>query len=204
MNSFEKLTELFKKFPGIGPRQAKRFVYFLLTRNKFYIDELLDLIKKVRQETSTCESCYRLFTHNGSKAKLCSICQKPDRSSEILMVVSRDIDLENIEKAGGYEGKYFVLGGTIPILEKEPEKKIKINKLIKKVENDAKIIKEIIIAMNTNTEGENTADYLREKLNPLKEKCGFKLVTLGRGLATGVEIEYTDPETLINALKNRS
>ncbi|HEY4489826.1 MAG TPA: toprim domain-containing protein [Candidatus Paceibacterota bacterium] len=203
MNNFEKLTELFKKFPGIGPRQAQRFVYFLLTRNKSYIDELQNLIKEVRKETSICKNCFRYFSHNGSKMPTCNICSNEGRESATIMIVSRDIDLENLEKAGNFKGKYFCLGGTLPILEKEPEKKIRINELLKKVETEGSQIKEIIIAMNTTMEGENTEDYLREQLNLAIEKFGFKITTLGKGLSTGAELEYADPETLQSALKNR-
>lgn len=202
MNSLEKLEELFRKFPGIGPRQAKRFVYFLLTRNSSYIKELVALIEEIKKDTSVCTSCFRYFERRGKEAT-CSICSNPNRDSSLLMVVSRDVDLENMEKAGEFNGLYFIIGGSLPILEKEPEKRIRINELLKIVGKRKNDLKEIIIAMNTNTEGENTADYLQEKLAPLKES-GIKISTLGRGLATGAELEYADPETLRSAFKNRS
>ena len=122
------------------------------------------------------------------------------------MVVSNDIDLENIEKSGSFSGKYFVLGGTVPILDKSPRRKIRIDKLIAQVEKLAKKeeLKEIILAMNFNPEGENTALFLKKELSPTIEKYNLKISSLGKGLSLGTELEYSDPETLKNAFENRS
>jgi recombination protein RecR len=119
------------------------------------------------------------------------------------MIVSRDVDCENIERASAYKGKYFILGGVVPILEEEPEKKVKIVELIQRIEKDSNIIKEIVLALNANPEGENTADYVLEKIENLATSHSIKISTLGRGLATGNELEYTDSETLKSAFKNR-
>ena len=115
------------------------------------------------------------------------------------MVVPRDIDFEAVERSGSYKGYYFILGGIVPILEKEPEKRIRIKNLESRIKND-KNIKEIILAMNANIDGENTAEFI-------KQRCqGFSLVfsTLGRGLSTGAELEYADSETLKNAFLHRT
>ncbi len=121
------------------------------------------------------------------------------------MVVPRDIDLENIERTGAYSGKYFVLGGTVPILEKEPEKRIRQKELLGTVSERIKSVKlkEIILAMNLNPEGENTVDYIKKLLASFTLKPKIRISTLGRGLSTGTELEYSDTETLKNALKNR-
>lgn len=205
MNNLQKLARLFSEFPGIGPRQSKRFVYFLLTRNNGYIEELLSLVKTLKRETVVCTACFRYFPKNIGLSHLCPICSDTERNSEMVMVVSRDIDFENIEKTDSYAGKYFILGGTVPILEKEPESKVRVSDLLKRVEKqgEAKTLKEIILAMNANPEGENTADYVREMIEPLAKKFKIKVSTLGRGLATGAELEYSDSETIKNALKNR-
>jgi len=202
--TIEKLTELFTKFPGIGPRQARRFVYYLLTRHNGFIEELVKHLLDLKKEIHQCEKCQRYFSKDREQ-KLCSICRDQNRESSILLVVSRDIDLENIEKAKTYSGQYFVLGGSVPILEKEPEKKIRLTKLKALVLEHTKSapLAEIILAMNANPEGENTADYLKEALSPLAEKHKFKISLLGRGLSTGTELEYSDQETIRNALKNR-
>lgn len=204
MNTLQKLTSLFSDFPGIGPRQAKRFVYFLLTRNQSYLNEVSDLITKIKKEIQTCESCFRFFFKNHSGSGVCDICSAKNRDLSILTVVSRDVDLENFEKTGAYNGKYFVLGGSVPILEALPENKIRIKELINAIEmrvNDG--LKEIVLAVNANPEGENTGDYIKKMLAPLVSKHGLKISMLGRGLSTGTELEYSDAETLKNALQNR-
>jgi len=121
----------------------------------------------------------------------------------MLMIVPRDVDLEAVEKSGSYNGYYFVLGGVVPILDKEPEKKIRISKLETRIKKD-KNIKEIILAMNANNDGENTADFLREKLSTAVQGVALDISILGRGLSTGAELEYADPETLKNAFLHRT
>lgn len=199
MNSIDRLTELFKSFPGIGPRQAKRFVYYLLSRNGSYSDELTRAIQNLKAEIAQCSSCLKFFVKTQHEAKSCSICSDESRDSSQLCIVPRDIDLEAIEKSGSYKGYYFVLGGVVPILEKEPEKKIRIEELEARVKKDTNI-KEIILAMNANQDGEHTAEYLREKF----KNTSIVFSELGRGLSTGIELEYADPETLKNAFLHRT
>ncbi len=205
LNTIQKLEKLFKDFPGIGPRQAKRFVYFLLTRNEEFTSEFVRLISELKHEATVCSSCFRYFSKSNplSNQTLCSTCSDTERDATLLMIVSRDVDYENIERTSAYKGKYFILGGVVPILEQEPEKRIKITKLIERINNDSSTIQEIILALNANPEGENTADYIREKISDLASSHNIKISTLGRGLATGNELEYTDSETLRSAFKNR-
>jgi len=133
------------------------------------------------------------------------------------MIVSNDVDFENIEKTKFYNGYYFILGGSVPILEKNPDKKIRQIELLEEVDKKIKKgLSEIIIALNYNPEGENTLSYLKELLKPytpeqnpashkaMQGKVGtLKISTLGRGLSTGTELEYSDGDTIKNALKNR-
>jgi len=121
------------------------------------------------------------------------------------MIVSRDVDFENMEKTGAYDGRYFILGGSVPILEKEPEKRIRIFELLKTIEKKSAggTLKEIIVAMSANPEGENTGDYIKEKTYDFVTAHNITISLLGRGLSTGAELEYADGDTLKNALKNR-
>lgn len=199
MNSIDKLTEIFSKFPGIGPRQAKRFVYFLLTRNGDYTNELVKAVDNLKKEIVQCGKCMRFYAKDGSTSPLCSICIDEDRDHSMLMIVPRDIDLEAVERSGSYNGYYFVLGGVVPILEKEPEKKIRIKELESRIKK-GKDIKEIILAMNANIDGENTAEFIKQKFKEPR----FTFSALGRGLSTGAELEYADPETLKNAFLHRT
>ncbi|MDO8729179.1 MAG: toprim domain-containing protein [bacterium] len=199
MNSIDKLSEIFARFPGIGPRQSKRFVYFLLSRNGDYISELVKAIQSIKKEIIQCVKCMRYYSKNGHESKICSICIDDSRDNSMLMIVPRDIDFEAVERSGSYKGYYFILGGVVPILEKEPERRIRIKELEVRIGKD-KNIKEIILAMNANLDGENTAEFIKQKYQ------GLPLIfsTLGRGLSTGVELEYADPETLKNAFLHRT
>lgn len=206
MDSIDKLTEIFKSFPGIGPRQAKRFVYFLLTKNKSYIREFTDSVEGLQKEIQICQECYRYFTKSKQITPLCNICGGKNRDLDSLMIVARDIDLENIEKSHSFNGKYFVLSGTVPILDKNPENRIRLKELLSTVESRAKNngLKEIILGFNLNPEGEYTADFIIQRLAPIITKYNLKISHLGRGLSTGTELEYSDADTIKNALKNRS
>ena len=208
MNSIEKLTEIFARFPGIGPRQAKRFVYFILSKNSDYAGELARAVQNLKKEIIQCDQCMRFFVNsNSSRTKVCSICADETRDKSMLMVVPRDIDFESVEKSGSYNGYYFILGGVVPILEKEPEKRIRSKELGVRIKNGLKNgLKEIILAMNANLDGENTVQYLKEKLIKLTNLPTYQLVitVLGRGLSTGAELEYADPETLKNAFLHRT
>lgn len=210
MDNTQRLIELFKEFPGIGPRQAKRFVYFLLNRNPSYANDLAKLITEVRSTVHSCDTCFRFYM-NGSGSS-CPICRDESRDSKTLMIVSHDVDFENIERTKFYNGYYFILGGTVPILEKNPEKRIRQKELLESIKKkmgstsspQAKGgLREIILALNYNPEGENTLSYLTDLLSRGILDRGVKISTLGRGLSTGTELEYSDSDTIKNALKNR-
>lgn len=192
------------RFPGIGPRQAKRFVYYLLTRDPSHLDELTRLIQELKREVHHCARCLRFFT--GKERTLCETCADKNRDASMLMVVEKDVDFENVERSKNFDGLYFILGGSVPVLEKEPEKRIRSRELISRVEEDTKAgsLKELILALGATSEGDNTERYIIEMLTPLKEKYPFKISHLGRGLSTGTELEYSDSDTIRNALKNRS
>jgi recombination protein RecR len=185
----DKLIEYFLKFPGIGPRQAKRFAYFLAGQDKNFTDNLSRIILEVKEQVKQCPDCFRFF--EGEK---CAICQGLNRDKNVLMIVEKDADLENIERAGIYNGRYFVLGGVMPL--NGGENNLRFKELFDKAKN----YKEIILALSANVEGENTGRYIEKILEPLK----IKISKLGRGLSTGAELEYSDSETIKNALNNRS
>lgn len=202
-NSFERLTELFQRFPGIGPRQARRFVFHLLTEDRRNVDELSKLVGVVKDVMSECQQCFRFFTPNGEGA-FCSICSDNERDPSLLMVLERDADIQPLEKSGKYDGYYFVLGGTIPLLSGEETKKLRGGALKAIVEKRiANGLKEVILGFSVNPDGENTSRYVESLLAPWVQKEVLKVSVLGRGLSTGSELEYADPETLKNALHNR-
>ena len=206
MNTIQKLAELFSQFPGIGPRQSKRFVYFLLTRDEHFRGELARLLAALKEEVAVCDACCRFFTRRrNAQTAQCALCASPERQQSVLMVVEKDVDLEAIEKSGVYKGLYFVLGGRVPILEKNPDERIRAKKLLELVEQRAQknVLKEVILALSLTSEGENTIEYLEKLLTPFGQKYALKISTLGRGLSTGTELEYSDKDTIKNALESR-
>lgn len=201
MKGIEKLAQHFQAFPGIGPRQARRFVYFLLRQDKTTVKEIADLIAKLQDKIAECTMCHRLFEADGY-AEVCDICGSQNRDISLLMVVEKDADLETFEKSGIYKGRYFVLGGTLPLLETTPVK-LRTDALKRYAQEHGNALEEIILATGAHPEGELTADHVRSLLDDIARQYGIKMTLLGRGLSTGTELEYSDKETLRNALLNR-
>jgi recombination protein RecR len=201
MNVIDSLIEIFRKFPGVGPRQAERFVYYLLRQEKSELERISSLLPILGEQINKCDKCQRFFLSEHSE-DICNICSNKNRDDSVLMIIARDVDLQSIEKSGVYNGGYFVLGGTVPILEKEPEKKIRLRKLLQILEANGEI-KEIILALNANPEGENTTETVKKWIKDYTDKNNIKITVLGRGLSTGTELEYSDKETIKNALDGR-
>src|SRR6185503_13514725 len=203
MNPIEKLAEVFEAFPGIGPRQARRFVQFLLTEKASFRSELANMIRDLGSHTAQCSECFRWYVKSGTDTKKCTICANPSRDQSILFVVEKDADIPNVERSG-FKGEYFVLGGIIPLAAEYPEKHIRIEKLLGRIERDQKLLKEVILGLSATKESDHTRLILMEKLHPLTQENGITLSSLGRGLSTGSELEYADPETIEYALRARN
>jgi recombination protein RecR len=205
MSSIEELAQLFRKFPGIGERQAKRFVYFLLKSRPEYVHTLLEEIKNTRNNTKVCQESYQFFVADNQSSTISFIARDPSRDKTKLLIVEKDTDLQNIEKMRVYNGNYFVLGGSLPYLAENPEQIIRINELKAIVEMKIKrdFLAEITFALSATPQGEYTEEYIRTTLKEIVENNNLKLSHLGRGLSTGLEIEYSDKDTFENAYKNR-
>ncbi len=201
MDIIDKLTEVFKEFPGIGERQAKRFVYFLMSRTPAYSENLSKFILELKKDVAQCKECFRFFILLKNE-KVCDICANANIDSSSLMIVEKDSDLESINKSRVYHGKYFILGGLVPIVEKNTKSRVRIEELKKRVSSDNNL-KEIILAFSISPQGDHTDSYVREQLKDLADKLNIKISSLGKGLSTGTELEYSDNDTLKNALKNR-
>ncbi len=205
MNNLDKLISHFEKFPGIGARQARRFAFHILTLPAPDTEELASLITSLRSTVTECHSCHRFFSRNGGSATLCSICDSVNRDHTKLLIVSSDSDVQALEKSGTYEGLYFVLGGTVPLLSEKESGKVRGGALKAMVgERVPAGLNEIILGFAVNPDGENTGRYVTTLLKELIEKHSIKVSELGRGLSTGSELEYADPETIRSALKNRT
>lgn len=195
MDPLARLTALFERFPGIGPRQAERFVQFLL-RSPAVRAELGDALHTLGNTTRRCELCQR---HVGGKTSQCSLCADTKRNSGQLAIVASDTDVAALEKSGGYNGLYFVLGGTIS-LASEQLNGLRMRELHARTSSTYSV-QEIILAFPANPEGDATSVRIREEI--LATHPEMRITTLGRGLSTGSELEYADPETLRNALASR-
>lgn len=202
MTTLDKLIAHFERFPGIGARQAKRFAFHLLRQDAAQIAELSALIADLPTVMTECESCARYFARNGH-GSLCTICAASNRDHSQLLVVEQDSDIQPVERSG-YEGLYFVLGGTVPLLHQDEGRKVRGPRLKELVSSRVREgLTEIILGFAVNPDGENTARYVEALLAPVLTGTSAKISHLGRGLSTGSELEYADPETIKSALKNR-
>lgn len=204
MNNLDKLITHFEKFPGIGGRQARRFAFHILTMPQSDVAELTRLIGDLPQTVIECVSCRRFFSHNGTNDHECRICLDPNRDRSKLMVVERDSDVQAIERAGIYDGMFFVLGGTVPLLDSHDSATLRGSGLKHIVEQRLPSgLQEIILAFSVNPDGENTGRFVESILRESLADTDVSISYLGRGLSTGSELEYADPYTIKNAWENR-
>jgi recombination protein RecR len=197
MDKIDELAQALARLPGIGPRQGKRFVYYLLAAPAAERARLAELVLALGKDVRQCPDCLRFY--NGSTALVCNYCSDSKREDTLLMLVEKDQDLAAVERAGTYKGRYFVLGGVLTLSGKGA---IREKELLRTIEKRLKNnLKEVVLACSATSEGEHTADHIRALLAPYRDH--LKLSALGRGLATGSELEYSDAETLRAALTNR-
>ncbi len=190
--SIEKLIESLLKLPGIGRRSAERIVNHLLSVNKQEVFDLIENIKKVKENVRFCRLC-----NNLSEAELCKICQDSRRHKDIICIVEKPTDVTAIEKSGSYSGVYHVLLGSISPLEGKGPGDLRIEGLLARIKQDN--VKEVIIATDADTEGETTALYLMKLIKP----SGVKMTRIGVGIPMGSNLEYADSSTLSKAMEAR-
>lgn len=204
MTTLDKLIQQFERFPGVGARQAKRFAFHILTLPPRDVEELATLINSLPLSMAECAVCHRFFAAHSPTQTSCSICDDQNRDHSRLMVVERDSDIVALERAGVYDGQYFVLGGTVPLLQSPETGKLRGSALKATVEQVLKDgLQEIILAFSVNPDGENTARFVEQLLRESLSGHTVQVSQLGRGLSTGSELEYADPETIKSALQNR-
>jgi len=209
----KKLVELFSKFPTIGSRTAKRFVFYLIKIPDREFKEFLKSLSQLREKVKTCIFCNSPFEINNQEEKLCPICRDKTRNQKLLCVVEKESDFLTIEKTKKYNGLYFILGSALSFFKKENnEANLKIEELKKRIKNPSNFIlncpyfEEVIIATNPTPEGESTALFLERKIKEIQmpnNQKPPKVSRLAKGLPSGGELEYADEETLVNAFENR-
>ena len=190
----EKMIEVVKKLPGVGPKMAERLCYHILKMSDVEAKSFVDAIQNARQKVKVCSTCYNL-----SESDPCPICSDNTRNKELLCVVESPQDLIAVSKVKNedYNGLYFVLGGTLSPLDAIGPKDIRINQLITRLKQDS--IKEVILATDMDSKGETTAVYLAQLIKPL----GIKVSRLGYGMPVGGDIEYADEVTISKAIAGR-
>lgn len=198
MDPIERLAALFGKFPGIGPRQAQRFVQFLLRSSAAGRRDLAEAIEDLSGSVRQCGQCFRFFVGGGH---VCVLCANPQRDTSQLAVIASDTDLLALERSGTYKGRYFVLGGTLS-LASERMSGLRLKQLLDSLP-ERQGLREIILALPANPEGDATATRLKEELSDFAHRSSVRITTLGRGLSTGSELEYADAETLRAAIDSR-
>ena len=194
----ERLINELSKLPGIGRKSAVRLAFHLLNQS---IDDLTDLSKAVIEVPMSIKECDICHNFMDKKEEACSICLDYKRNRETLLIVSTVQDLMAIEELGYYQGVYHVLHGLISPLKGIGIEDIRLDSLIDRVKNNTEI-KEIILAVTPNTDGETTAIYLRNSINKLNQD--IKITQIAKGVPVGGEIEYVDKMTLIRAMENRN
>ena len=207
MNPTDRLTELFMRFPGIGPKQAKRFVYFLLREHSHYKEQLISALEDLKFTGKQCEKCFRFYGDKNPtpNTMLCNICSSPSREHGELMVLEKELDLDAIEKTGSYNGLYFILGGLVPPLTDKPTELIRIRELTSYVHTgiSSSTLSEIIFALPVTDYGDTTTEYVEKTIKQVVGIEKVKLTHLARGLSSGLELEYVDRDTFKSALDHR-
>ena len=190
----QNLVDAFSRLPGIGPKTASRLTFYLLNAPEDISLDLAESLGALRSGTDECQTCFNIMVAGRVE---CEICTNPARESELLCVVEEPLDVFALERTSGFQGNYHVLHGVLSPIEGVGPDDLKIRELIDRVQ--AGPIREIILATNPSLEGDATAMYISQQLQPLE----VKITRLARGLPVGGDLEYADPNTLLRALSGR-
>ncbi len=188
----ETLASALARLPGLGPRSARRAVLWLVKRRETSLVQLLEALAGVKETLVECGTCGNIDTRNP-----CGICTDPRRDARQLCVVEDVADLWALDRAKLFTGKYHVLGGRLSALDGVRPEDLAIGKLLERVEAGG--IDEVVLAMNATLEGQTTAHYIAERLEPYP----VRITQLAHGLPVGGELDYLDEGTLAQALRAR-
>jgi len=191
----QKLIEQLEKLPGIGPKSAQRLAFFLLRAPEENVKALGEAVLDLKGEISLCRQCY-----NYCLGELCPICEDSRRDHAIICVVEEASDLMALERAGEYQSLYHVLGGALSPVESVKPSDLRITELIQRIKETSP--QEIILATSPTVEGDATAEYIRELIQPLPGAPQVSRIALG--LPVGGDLDYADQVTLARALRGRT
>ena len=186
------LYEQLRRLPGVGSKTAMRLAYHIIDMPESEVQQLVEALSSAKKSIHYCSQCYNLT--DGEK---CSICGDPSRDHFTICVVEQPQDIAAMERSHGYNGLYHVLHGVLSPLDGVGPDKLKIRELFQRLQQES--ISEIIIATNSDVEGEATATYLAQLLKPI----GITVSRIAHGLPMGGDLKYADEVTLSKALENR-
>jgi recombination protein RecR len=192
MNPIDRLIQLLARLPGLGPRSARRVALFLIKKRESLLLPLSKALEDVAENIQNCPVCSNLDT-----VTPCIICRDQKRDPTIICVLEEVADLWALERTASFKGRYHVLGGRLSALDGIGPEDLNIGSLVERVERDS--IGEIILATNLTVDGETTAHYIAERLEP----TGVKVTRLAHGVPVGGELDYLDDGTLTAALRAR-
>jgi recombination protein RecR len=192
--ALQKLIDAFGLLPGVGPRTAERYAYYLLRADPGRASQLASALSSVHSNVKYCPKTFALID---ASEEVSPLYGDPGRDKKVVAVVAEPFDIVALEKTGQFTGTYHVLGGLVSPIDGVGPESLHIAELVKRVDDDK--VKELILATNASVEGESTALYIQQQLDGRK----VKLTRLARGLPIGVDLEYADQITLSRALENR-
>ena len=186
------LYEQLRRLPGVGSKTAMRLAYHIIDMPESEVQQLAEALSSAKKSIHYCSQCYNLT--DGEK---CAICSDPSRDHFTICVVEQPQDIAAMERSHGYNGLYHVLHGVLSPLDGIGPDRLKIRELFQRLQHES--ISEIIIATNSDVEGEATATYLAQLLKPI----GSTVSRIAHGLPLGGDLEYADEVTLSKAMENR-
>jgi recombination protein RecR len=192
--ALQDVIDAFGLLPGVGPRTAERYAYYLVRHGQDDPRKLAEALSKLIEGVGYCQKTFALVPAGQA---LSDLYTDPRRDKQVVAVVAEPFDLVALEKTGQYKGTYHVLGGLVSPIDNIGPEQLHIQELVNRVDDDK--VKEIILATNASVEGESTALYIRQQLGERK----VKVTRLARGLPIGVDLEYADQITLSRALEGR-
>lgn len=194
MKALEKIIGLFRRFPGVGPKQAERFALHVVRASASDVENLVEALREVKAAVRYCRDCF-----NYAEGELCPVCADASRDRGVICVVERPQDQAAIEKAKSFSGVYHVLHGAVsPAAGVLPEH-IRLKELVERVKAADGAVRELIVATNPDADGEATAMYLTRLLKPYVPRIS----RIAYGVPLGGDIDYMDEVTLGYALKGR-
>jgi len=193
--ALEELIEALGGLPGVGPRTAERYAYFLLKANPSTARRIDASLANLHNRIGQCQKTFALVEKG---QKLSPLYSDPRRDKKIVAVVAEPFDIIALEKTSQFYGTYHVLGGLVSPIDNITPDQLHINELVKRIDDDK--VMEVILATNASVEGESTALYIQQQIGNRK----VKITRLARGLPIGVDLEYADQITLGRALEGRT